>query len=131
MRRAFFAVLVALGLMASSMYSTAVAAPPQPTYSATVVEGPNCEYTLTASWKNAKVDQVNEIWFIDGTAFENHLFTTQAFAPFRKNSTSVHVGPLAVATELHTITVLVQPYYQGAFQNQIEVVLSTMCTRNV
>jgi hypothetical protein len=130
MRRAVFAVLVALGLMSSFMFSTANAAPP-PAYSASVTEGPSCEFTLTASWRG-RVDQVTGLWFLDTTELADHLFTTQSppNGTFGRGSATVHVGPLAATTESHTINVKVQFYSRGAFVHEIGLALPVHCTRN-
>jgi hypothetical protein len=133
MRRVFLAVLVALGLMSSFLFSTANAAPP-PAYTATVTEGPSCEFTLTATWKNnTRVDQVNGLWFLDGTELSDHLFTSQTppLGTFRPRSATVHVGPLAATSETHTVIVKVQFYSRGVFLSEIGLALPVNCTRNV
>jgi hypothetical protein len=134
MRRAITAVLVALGLMFSFMYSTAVAAPPQASYTAVFTEQ-SCELDVVAGWKNAKIDQVNAIFFQDGTAFENHLFTMQApsTAPnpgiIKGRTARFHSGALPTTVESHTFYVLVQFYSGGAHQHEIWLQLSATCSR--
>jgi hypothetical protein len=115
------------------MFSTANATPP-PAYSATLTQGPACEFTLTATWRNnTRVDQVNGLWFLDRTDLADALFTSQTppLGTFRRGSATVHVGPLAATTETHEVIVKVQFYSRGAFLYEIGLGLPVNCTRNV
>ena len=137
MRRAFLAILVALGLVSSFMFSTAVAAPAQPIFSATLTEGPTaCEFTAATTWRNARVDTVYIVFFMDGTdPLANHLFTVEAPGPFagtyfKGRTAGFHTGAFPTAPEPHTFYVLVQHYYNGAQQHTMWLELTTNCTRN-
>lgn len=134
MGRARRAVLGAVGLAALAV-PTAHAAPPQATFSATVTEGPACEFTAVGTYKNAKVDHVYGLWFQDGTAFANSLFTTEApgtgpnAGTLKNRTATMHVGPLVSTVETHTIYVLVQFYSGGAHQGEVWTQINTQCSR--
>ena len=135
MKRALLAVVVTLGLASTIAAPAAVAAPPVPAYSATLTEGPACEYTAVGTFKNTKVDKVFGLWFQDGTAFENHLFTTEApgtgpnAGTFKSRTATFHVGPLVATAETHTVLALVQFYNNGAHQHEIWTQVDTQCSR--
>lgn len=135
MRRLFLAGLMALGCGSTLAVPAAVAAPPQPVFTATLSEGPTCEFTAVGTFKNTKVDKVYGIWSQDGTAFENFLFTTEApgtgpnAGTFKSRTATFHVGPLASTAEAHTIYVLVQFYSNGAHQGEVLRQVDAFCSR--
>lgn len=135
MKRSLLAILVALGVVSTLAVPAALAAPPQPAFTATLSEGPTCEFTAVGTFKNTKVDKVYGLWFQDGTAFENHLFTTEApgtgpnAGTLRSRTATFHVGPLVPTTDMHTVYALVQFYNNGAHQHEIWTQVNTLCSR--
>jgi hypothetical protein len=133
MRRILIVILAAIGMIALGGVAASAA---QASYSASLTQTSTpCEFSLATAWKNAKVDHVYGTWSLDGTAFDNFLFTTEApgtgpnAGVFKAHSASFTVGPLAVAAETHTIYARAQFYYKGAFQYEILSQLDATCTR--
>lgn len=127
MRRICCVALLALGLTTlgfAASAGTAAAAKPTPAVTATLTDNGACSFTLTATWKNAQVDQVIAQWYLDGAFWATQEAPSTGPNPgtFSKASRTAvfNVGP-AVATPgvPHDWQVLVQFYYRGAFVAQV------------
>jgi hypothetical protein len=127
-KRSVLAALLSLVLSAAT--TAAVGAAPAPSYSAVLTSDASCAFTLTAGWKNNKIDTVIGIWYQD----EEYRFTTQA--PFsgpnggtiRGRTATMHAGPVRVDTASHTWRVLVQFYRGGAHQFETNASTDVFCT---
>ncbi len=120
-----------------SVGGISVGATPAATYNAVLTESAPCEFTVEATWKNAKIDQVIAIWTLDGVAYEDFLFTTEARATgpdagaFKRRVVKFYVGPLASTSDTHTVYARVQFYSKGAHQFETLLERPAYCTRHV
>ena len=117
------ALVVALAVPAAS-------AAPAPTYSAILSADASCNLTLKVTWKNTQVDQVFGIWYYDDAfAFSTVAPGTGPNAGTLKGKTATFsFGPLTQTAETHSWRVLVQPYFRGAAQPDVNTnVLTVQC----
>jgi hypothetical protein len=105
------------GITLAAGVRRATGMPPGPSLSATLTDDGACLFTLTATWKNAKVDFVTGQWYLDGV----FQFTSQApGTPPQGGGTIMgkkavmQAGPFVATAGPHDWYVLVQYYNGGA-----------------
>lgn len=104
------AVVVGLG----AVTAVPAQAAPASSFSATLTDNGACLFTLTATWKNAHITQVNAFWYLDGV----YWATSQApgtgpnGGTLKGRKAVVQAGPATPSAETHDWSLLVQ-YYDG------------------
>jgi hypothetical protein len=114
MKRTFSAVLLVLVLGVGQLIAAApvAAAPPPASYTAVLTDDGACQFTLTVTWKNAKVGTVYAAWYMDST-FEFTMqapFTGPNAGTITGHTATFVAGPFLPALTSHDWHVLVQPY---------------------
>ena len=136
MKRLWPAALAASCLVSTLAIPAALAAQPQPIFSATVTVSPACDITTVGTYKNIKIDKVYGHWYLDGTTFNDLLFTSEApsTSPYggtlKSRTATFYAGPLMSTDTPHTVYVLLQFYSGGAHQGQVWAETSALCTRH-
>lgn len=131
MRRLLCAAASVMALAALAGGTSASAAAPAPSFAAALVDDGACSFTLGAAWRNAQVDHVYGMWYLDGS----FLLTTEApgtgpnAGTLTGHRAVMQAGAFAADTSPHTWQVLVQFYSGGAFVAQVWTdVDSASCT---
>jgi hypothetical protein len=130
MRRILCFAAVVLGVAGLVLAGGAVRAQaaPAPAFAADLTDDGACSFTLRATWRNAKVDHVYGMWYLDG-AF---LLTTEAPGTGPNGGTlmgrkaTMQTGPFATSATPHDWQVLVQFYNAGAFVAQVWTTVDTV-----
>jgi hypothetical protein len=131
MKRLICGAALALGL--AGALGQAGAAPPAPTFTATLTHDSTCLFTMTATWNHTKIDHVFGNWYEDDPTLSSSWATTEAPGTGPNGGTLMgktavmQAGPLNTTAETHTHQVRVQFYYRGA---QIQEVFTNVDTAN-
>jgi hypothetical protein len=125
MKRLICSAALALGL--AGALGPAAAAPPAPTFTATLTHDAACMFTMTATWNHTKVDQVFGLWYEDGVFWA----TSEAPGTGPNGGTLIgktavmQAGPLNTTANAHDHQVRVQFYYRSA---QVQEVFTNVDT---
>ncbi len=115
-----FSALLALSV------STVATAAPTAAYSASMTSDGSCLLTVTATWKNTKIDHVFVGWYLD----DQFIATGEApgiGGSLRAKAATLKFGPATASDTAHTWRGLVQFYSGGAFMAELNPTLSVNC----
>jgi hypothetical protein len=123
-RPSILALSLSLAIAASA--AVGVAAAPAPSYSATMTSDGACLLTVTATWKNAKIDQVFVGWYLDD------VFVATGAAPglygtLRGRTATLQFGPATASDTAHLWRGYVQLYSGPVFVASLNPTLPVNC----